>query len=143
MKKLKFSLILILLVCLLCGSAYAADNSTVDAVQSIESDNNTQVLEISDDNLLSAGEGSFSDLQLEIGSSNSVELNKDYKYSSSDNSPIIISNTKTIDGKGYTIDADGKNRIFFIESESTVVLKNIILLLNIFELTKFIVQNSL
>ena len=122
MKKLKFSLILILLVCLLCGSAYAADNSTVDAVQSIESDNNTQVLAIShDESKLSEGEGSFSDLQTVIDSSDSVELDKDYKYSSSDTGSVTISGTKTIDGKGHTVDADGKNGIFTISGNSLFI----------------------
>ena len=60
-----------------------------------------------------------------IDSSDSVELDKDYKYSSSDTGSVTISGTKTIDGKGHTVDADGKNRIFTIRGNGVVTLKNL------------------
>ncbi|WP_295617718.1 hypothetical protein [uncultured Methanobrevibacter sp.] len=55
-----------------------------------------------------------------------INLTRDYNYSDEDDFPngITINRTVTINGNGYTIDANGKARIFHV-TNSTVVFKNI------------------
>lgn len=72
---------------------------------------------------------SFTKLSKEINSSSKkLVLNKNYKYSSSDNPDgiVIKKNNYVIDAKGHTIDATGKARIFDIYG-TNVVLQNMVL----------------
>ena len=69
----------------------------------------------------------FSDLKSTINSASTyelIELNYDISNTDYSNSPISISKTLTIDGKGHSIDAKGLTRIFSI-SGTDVTLKNI------------------
>jgi len=69
----------------------------------------------------------FSDLKSTINSASTyelIELNYDISNTDYSNSPIFISKTLTIDGKGHSIDAKGLTRIFSI-SGTDVTLKNI------------------
>jgi hypothetical protein len=81
------------------------------------------------DDVLSAGssQGSFSDLQTTINGAragSTVSLDKDYK--STQSSAIPIDKSLTIDGKGHTLDCDGKCGAF--ESKSGyITLKNLII----------------
>ncbi|MBQ2831110.1 Ig-like domain-containing protein [Methanobrevibacter sp.] len=73
--------------------------------------------------------GTFSELQNNITaiSSGTLELGRNYEYDDGfDSSGIKINKTITIDGKGYTIDAKGKSRVFDIKA-SDVTIKNLII----------------
>ena len=75
--------------------------------------------------------GSFTDLQDNVSSaSNTLNLNRNYTYNSTIDASISVEGIKinkslTIDGNGYTIDANNFGRIFNINA-SDVILKNII-----------------
>ena len=73
-------------------------------------------------------DNSYTRLEKSINASkNSLTLNRDYKYTSKDNvNGITINKDFILDGKGHTIDASGKSRIF-IAQKGNIVLKNLIL----------------
>ncbi|WP_458454945.1 hypothetical protein [Methanobrevibacter sp.] len=78
------------------------------------------------DDILNAGEGSFTELQNIINGNetgSTITLSKNYIYSESD-SNVVIDKELTIDGDGHTIDAANKTNIFTITA-SKVTLKNI------------------
>lgn len=103
---------------------FAADNDT----------NDVTISESNQHNLIGAtnnrnNDNSFTKLSKNINSSSkTLVLNKDYKYSGNENKDGIIvkKNNYVIDGKGHTIDANGKARIFDIYG-TNVVLKNMVL----------------
>lgn len=72
--------------------------------------------------------GTFNDLsELINGDSDVIELNSDYKYSSTDSvakGGITINRPLTINGNGHTINASNSVRIFIVNS-SNVILNNI------------------
>ena len=128
---------LLLIICLfLSVSAIGAvddsnqlvNDTTDDALTVSEEDN----LETADNEILSAGEGSFSDLSGEISEKSEYKLERDYTFNEQTDSGLTggieISNNITIDGQGHTIDAKGKARIFYIDISGTadITLKNII-----------------
>ena len=128
---------LLLIICLfLSVSAIGAvddsnqlvNDTTGDALTVSEGDN----LETADNEILSAGEGSFSDLSGEISEKSEYKLERDYTFNEQTDSGLTggieISNNITIDGQGHTIDAKGKARIFYIYISGTadITLKNII-----------------
>ena len=108
--------------------AFASDNIN-DTALSVDDDSST-VLENSQQDILNAGEGSFTELYNYINSGQSqVTLNKSYVYNSSVDAAlghkgIEITKAITIDGNGYTIDANHLSRAFIIKS-SDVVIKNV------------------
>ncbi|MCF0226819.1 MAG: hypothetical protein HUK28_05890, partial [Methanobrevibacter sp.] len=109
----KILLLMLALVCIMSVSAIsAADVNTDNSVASVADT-----------------PGNFTELQGEINSISSggtLELTKN--YTNTDNftmSGIVINKAITIDGKGYTIDGNGKSRIFNITDGITVTLKNI------------------
>ena len=117
MKKL---LILLTVAIFLSISAVQA----IDVNQSVEisSDVNQSIELIEDSNKM----GDFNELAHEIDntdSGNILNLQKDYK--NKDGKNITISKPITIDGKGHTLDANRKSRIFNITADN-VVVKNII-----------------
>ena len=72
-------------------------------------------------------DGSFSELNNQIKDTDSektLKLTKDYTNTNGKTDGIVISKEITIDGKGHTIDANRKSRIFTISSPG-VTLKNI------------------
>ena len=74
--------------------------------------------------LLGADAGTFAELQTIITNARSwdtITLDRDYVGSGTQ---LTINKPLTIDGNGYTLDADGKSRIFYITGEN-VTLKNI------------------
>ena len=134
---LKKGLILLLLItCLFISISAigAADdsnqlaNDTGDVLNVAEEDN----LEIADNEILSAGEGSFSDLSDEISGKTEYKMERNYTFNEATDTGFVegipISSNIVIDGQGHTIDAKGKARIFSINVEDTVdlTLKNII-----------------
>jgi predicted outer membrane repeat protein len=84
-----------------------------------------------DDSAISAGIGTFSELQNKInsaGQGSTINLDKDYTYNDGfDTSGIQISKALTINGNDYTIDGKGLSRIFDIEA-SNVNLKGLTLI---------------
>ena len=105
-----------IIVLLSIGAVSAADNGT---------DNS---LSASNQNLLSADPGTFTDLQNEIDgniSSGTMELTRDYVCVDADNLKEIVINGKiTINGNNHTLDASHKHGIFNINA-SDVILNNI------------------
>ncbi|MCF0225902.1 MAG: hypothetical protein HUK28_01010, partial [Methanobrevibacter sp.] len=102
---------MIALVCLL----------SVSATLAADTNNTNEAIAIADS-------GTFQDLQDKIsGASRILELDKN--YTNTDNysqAGIVINEDITIDGKGHTIDPQGKSRVFKIDFGVSVTLKNII-----------------
>ncbi|SDA56447.1 hypothetical protein, partial [Methanobrevibacter millerae] len=78
------------------------------------------------DDVLSAGEGSFNELQLLINSgSGTINLDKNYRYQPGDvKTGIVISKSIIINGNNYTIDGMNQAKIFKISSNG-VTLKDL------------------
>ena len=131
--KLKNELIvicLILFILISISAVSAQDNNT--EIITINSDDNNDVISIDNSSkiLTGANDGSFADLNNKIngGSSANIVLDKDYSYSTKDTIKegiVINKDNIVIDGKGHTIDAKGKSRVFNITG-TTVTLKNIV-----------------
>lgn len=89
-----------------------------DEVQTLEQVNET-VAESTQDNVLSADSGTFSELQKEIilaRNGSTITLDKDYVYDEGFSKlGIRINKDLTIDGNGHTIDGANQARIFLIE----------------------------
>ena len=116
--------------------AVSATNATVEAAsEDVANDNNLAT----ENDVESLGEGessevgTFADLKSDLDITNAVAystilLNRSYKFTDSvDANGLTISKSITIDGQGHTIDANEKNRVFYITTKGVnVVLKNII-----------------
>lgn len=119
------NMLIILLVCMCLSAVCAADNTTgiSDNLATINSVDMSGV--IGD----AGNENSFADLQKEIGNTEengTLNLNKDYTWTSSDSKdPIIINKSMTVNGNGHIIDAKKQTSIFKIDESANVVLKNI------------------
>ena len=124
----KAILVLLLLIILTIGAASAADNTTSDNLAVSEDLKVESHIDEMSDDILTDGEGTFSDLSIAINGTSEndiLDLTKDYKNDGSvSGEGITISKAITIDGKGHTIDADKKSGIFKIEADG-VILKNI------------------
>jgi predicted outer membrane repeat protein len=96
--------------------------------ESNASDENQEVLSASDEDVISAGSGTFSDLQKEIKSAEGILiLNKDYyatKPGWFSSSSVTINKDIIINGQGHTLDAKQFGRIFKITG-GKVTLVNI------------------
>ena len=137
-KRIFSCLIAIFLLFCSIGVLSAADvnGTNVDMENTICSDDNSVILsKNSNSNLLGANNynddntNSFTKLSENINaSSKTLTLTQDYEYTNSDGeSGIVVNKTNfVIDGKGHTIDANGKSKIFDIYGND-VVLKNMIL----------------
>ncbi len=99
----------------------ANENTTFDDTLSVDDG-------INDDIVADSEIGTFNELyDLINGNDDVIELNKDYKYSSTDTvakDGIAINKPITINGNGRTIDASNSVRIFIVNS-SNVILNNI------------------
>ena len=76
--------------------------------------------------------GSFSDLNKlineDFSSNDTITLNGNYKYSDGDDAfvhGIVINRGVTIDGNGFTLDGSNSARMFDVETNSEVIIKNI------------------
>jgi len=104
---------------------FATNNDTGDVTLSKSSQSDV----IGSTNYNRYDDNSLTKLSKEINStSRTLVLNKNYKYSRKDdrNGIVVKKSNYVIDGKGHTIDADGKARIFDIYG-TNVVLKNMVL----------------
>ena len=123
----------IIVICLICfilisiASVSAEDNNT-NIITETNNDYDDN-LSLNSENEILSDTGSFEDLNALVNSgSSTVELDRNYTYTSSfnDGKGIVISqNNTTIDGKGHTIDGNGQSRIFNVTA-TTVTLKNIV-----------------
>ena len=123
MKKSVITLLIFLIMIISVSAVSAADDAadlgaSDDTVVSVA---NTDTAVTVDDNAKN-----FTDLSTDIAASGNIELSSDYIRNDSE-SMITIDKMGTIDGKGHTIDANGKGGIFEITARSTVTLKNMIL----------------
>ena len=89
---------------------------------------NNSILNVADEDTLSADEGSFRDLQDLINGAeegSTIYLDKDYAYKNT--ATVEFTKSITIDGRGHYLDGQGKDRIFDIElgKQKHVFLKNI------------------
>ena len=83
------------------------------------------IVGVYDNNVLSADEQSFAQLNATINANNdeNIYLNNDYKYSSDDFSfkeGIVINRDVTVYGNGHTIDGSGEARIFHVTGGNVV-----------------------
>ena len=137
--------ILLLLTCIFLSltAIHATDtDSSDDSIQKSSDDigdsdlgkassnSNKKVASSNSKNMKSAvnNDNSFTSLEKSINSSrNTLTLNRDYQYNSKDNNVgIKINKNLVIDGRGHTIDACDKSRIF-IANKGNIVLKNMVL----------------
>ena len=102
---------------------------------------NDESAKTEDNEILSAGEGSFTELQNLINSYNegsTIRLNKDYSYIEGDSKDgIVIGKDLIIDGQNHVIDGKAISKIFYVDSNSTIVLKNIKFINSIFAVDAF------
>lgn len=135
-----FFISLILLVLLGISAASASEEDVVLANDTVEvlistDDVEVQTEESNDEQLANSEEdvlsstGSFAELTDAIQDSSwgTLELNKSYENKGNEE-VIYLELDITIDGKGHTIDANGKSSIFSIYGDDIheVILKNII-----------------
>ena len=128
----KLMILAIFIVSLLAVSAVsAADNATED-IAGVEKTADEVVSVNENQTILNAKDvGTFTELQKMIDNApdgSTVTLKKDYQYDEgfSEGSIYIDADKKlTIDGKGHTIDAKSKSRIFSIYGTEEITLKNI------------------
>ena len=146
MRYKRFMIILVLAVFALSVAGVCASDvddavASIEEARPLESSADDSIIEVVDvqaigengnDELISDGnEGTFSQLQVNIGRNHGSTLKLDKDYACEDGfstDGINITDSITIDGQGHTIDANGKARIFNIKSNN-VILKNIILLI--------------
>lgn len=148
MKHNKGILILCLFICALftISSVCASDLNEIDAdddlesideIQTIEETNDDEIIcESNNDEIISEeGDGTFQELQDMINDAaenSTITLDKDYipdvDFYKTNSMGIKINKSLTIDGKGHTLNADGKGRIFYINNDYlsvSLILKNI------------------
>lgn len=108
--------------------------SAADSSKLVANDTNSNLLGLSNDDVLSADVGSFTDLYNDLNnnikSNNQILLTKDYTFKSGDSNNInIIKSSITnlvIDGQGHTITGNNNNALYitFLKS-SNITIKNI------------------
>ena len=129
MKLRKLMIILILIIFLFSIASVTAANTT-DVMTSNDdsSQKNDEILSKENDEIIKdTNAGTFTELQDKIDNGGSeITLDKNYSCEDGfDTGGIAISKQITIDGRGHTIDAQGKARIFYVQANN-VILKNII-----------------
>ena len=136
--KSKKILIICLIICFIF-SIHAVSSADIDLNDTLTTSDADVLTENNDfsiqatpesDDVLGAGEGSFSDLQSDIPTTGTIELTKNYTFDETVDSGItdgiLITDSVIIDGKGIvTIDAKNKARIFNIVDGATVTLRGI------------------
>ena len=131
----KYLMLSIFLLSLLTLSVVSASDNATEVISLEESNDaisieETQAIGQSEDNtLMEPDGGTFSDLQRKIdiaNASSTIKLENNYTYDDGFNKDgILISKEITIEGNGFTIDANKTSRIFNVTSTG-VVFKNII-----------------
>ena len=125
MKILNVMIVMLVLI-MSVGAVCAAD----DISDEIISDDGPEILESTQDDVISVDENpqSFSQLNNEINTTgNYLELNTDYKFNASTDNPngiFIFLDNFVLDGKGHTIDADNQAKVF-VANAKNITIKNI------------------
>ncbi len=124
MKILKIMIVMIVLI-LSAGAVCAAD----DISDEIISNDGQDTLEITQDDIYSDSEDSFTNLTEKIeNASTTLDLTGDYAFNNAtdNNKGILISRDNfVLNGNGHTIDAKNQSRIFNITANN-VTLSNLI-----------------
>ena len=119
-------MIVMLVLILSVGAVCAADDISDEAI----SDDGQDTLEITQNDIYTTGESSFSNLADEIeNASTTLDLTKDYTFNNeTDNNKgiLITKDNFVLNGNGHTIDAKNQSRIFNITANN-VTLSNLIL----------------
>jgi len=136
-KKSLLIMLSVLCIFLMIASVSASDSST-DIVNA--TNDNADIVNLTNDEndgeILCDNEGSevgnFADLKSDIDIINAdaystIYLNRSYNFTDTvESNGLTISKSITIDGQGHIIDANGKNRVFYITTRGVnVVIKNI------------------
>ena len=123
MKVLKIMIVMLILI-ISVGAVSATENSTDDFISA----DNQDILESTQDDVISVGENpqSFSQLSNEIKNStgNYLELNTDYKFNASTDDPIgifIEIDNFILEGKGHTVDANNQARALIIRGNNITI----------------------
>ena len=134
--KFKWGFIFICLIICLFSIASVCAIEGVNLTQAIESSQSDEInvtddlkaTEDTDNEIMTAEEGSFEQLNGELQGKSHYTLTRDYKYVYDDGDRfargITLENTITIDGAGHKIDGSGIARIFNVAADN-VILKNI------------------
>ena len=116
----------LILAILMVGAVSATDTISEDNISDADDD----TLEITDNNIYTTGEKSFTNLDDEIKNTGiSLDLNHDYVFNNDtdDKNGIVISRDNfVLNGNGRTIDGKNQSRIFNITANN-VTLSNLIL----------------
>ena len=131
----KYIILIILTIFLFSIASVSASDinetlmTSIDDSQVVLSQNNKEIISQNEheDIINDMNDATFADLQDKInkGYDSTITLDKNYTYEGTGYpNGITISKPITIDGKGHTINAQGKARIFKIQSNN-VILKNI------------------
>jgi len=121
-------LIMITIFLLSIAGVSAADrnDSSLDLSQADEK----EIINLENQEIINdVGEGTFAELESKINNCTDsvMTLDKNYTYEGTGYpNGIAISKQITIDGNGYTINANKQTRIFDVQSDDGVILKNII-----------------
>ncbi|WP_405290190.1 C1 family peptidase [Methanobrevibacter sp.] len=125
--KIMFIMGLILAI-IMVGAVSATDTISEDIV----SDEGDTSLEITDNEVYTAGESSFSNLTVEIkNTGKSLDLNQDYAFNNqtdNKNGIAIVKDNFVLNGNGHTIDAKNQSRIFNITANNLII--NDLILIN-------------
>ena len=95
---------------------------TEDEIQTNENDN--MLTQTEDAEILTSGEGTYSDLRNDINSGGNLTKSY-YRYNAGDGGTIVIYTTCVINGNGAVIDMNGSNIRTFEVSASGVTIKNL------------------
>ena len=122
--KIKLGLVFMMLLLVLMGASYASDDNQTDGQLTIDGDASIEKISQENQDELSSGGDSFTDLQDEIDTKDDVILDKNYTFDESKDNTIVVTGEKTIDGAGHAVNANGKSGIFNVSSPK-VTFKNI------------------
>ena len=126
MKIMKIMIVMLVLI-MSVGAVCAAD----DISDEIISDGGHDTLEITQNDIYTTGESSFSNLADEIeNAGTTLDLTKDYTFNNAtdNNTGILISKDNfVLNGNGFTIDGNKQSRIFNITANN-ITLSNLVLI---------------
>ena len=144
----RYLYILLIFLVLVSLSAVSAADDNANGIISVDDNDELILDEAIDDDVSTADDlvgsendatplkegatGSFSDLNKlineDFSSNDTITLSSNYKYSDGDDDfvhGIVINRGVIIDGNGFTLDGSNSARMFDVETNSEVIIKNI------------------